>query len=226
MGRKINPPGFRPSIARNYHSNWFTRTKSYSEYISEDRQVRDCTSSYLRGRIRNSNSGDDAEGMIGRVGIRRKTDLLLVEIHTESPAVLIKSSHGRGIDQLRRDVQQTLLGKIGRVHVTLAGVAKPYGEPDILAKYMALQLKSRVAFGRTMKKAIELAGKNGRKGIKVQIAGRLNGAEIARVEWAREGRVPLQSLRARIDYCYYPAKTIYGVPGIKVWILVGDRLQR
>nr|YP_009589681.1 ribosomal protein S3 [Selaginella remotifolia]QBL76264.1 ribosomal protein S3 [Selaginella remotifolia] len=222
----MNPLGFRLGIARKYHSYWFAQPRSYSEYLSEDGRVRDCISAYVRGHIRNSDeSGDGAEGMVGNVGIRRKTDLPSVEIRTESPAILIKS-HGRGIEQLRRDVQQTLPGKIGRVHVNLAGIAKPYGEPDILAKYMASQLKNRVAFRRTMKKAIELAAKNGRKGIKVQIAGRLNGAEIARVEWAREGRVPLQSLRARIDYCYYPAKTMYGVLGIKVRVLRGDKFKR
>nr|YP_009555730.1 ribosomal protein S3 [Selaginella lepidophylla]AZU95847.1 ribosomal protein S3 [Selaginella lepidophylla] len=217
MGRKINPLGFRLGITKNYHSDWFAKPKIYPEYLAKDKQIRDCVETYVRGRIRNSDSRDGAEG-IERVDIGRKTDLLLVEIRTESPAVLIKS-HGRGIEQLGKDVQQILSDKIGRVHVTLTGISKPYGEPSILAKYMASQLRNRVAFRRTMKRAIELASKNGRKGIKIQIAGRLNGAEIARVEWARGGRVPLQTLRAQIDYCYYPAQTIHGVLGIKVWVL-------
>nr|QQP00202.1 ribosomal protein S3 [Selaginella nipponica] len=220
MGRKTNPLGFRLGITKNYHSNWFARPRIYSQYVQEDKQVRDCIDAYVHGqRMWNPDSGGDggSEG-IERVIIRRKTDLLAVEIHAGSPAVLIKS-HGRGIEQLRMNVQQNLLDSwIGRVHITLVEISEPYGEPNILAKYMASQLRNRVAFRRTMKKAIELARRNGRKGIKIQIAGRLNGAEIARVEWAREGRVPLQTLRAQIDYCYYPAQTVYGVLGIKVWI--------
>nr|YP_009561283.1 ribosomal protein S3 [Selaginella indica]QAR48702.1 ribosomal protein S3 [Selaginella indica] len=213
----MNPLGFRPRINKNYHSNWSAQPKIYPEYIAKDPQVRDCIDAYVRGGTRHSDSRDGTEG-IERIEIGRKTDLLLVETRTESPAMLIKS-HGRGIEQLGKDVQQILSDKVGRVHVTLTGVAKPYGEPSVLAKYMASQLKNRVAFRRTVKRAIELAGKNDRKGIKIQIAGRLNGAEIARAEWAREGRVPLQTLRAQIDYCYYPAQTIHGVLGIKVWVL-------
>ncbi len=110
-----------------------------------------------------------------------------------------------------------------KFHMTLTEIPKPYGEPNILAEYIALQLESRVAFRRTMKKTIKLAKKTDIRGIKIQIAGRLNGAEIARVEWAREGRVPLQTLQARIGYCYYPAQTIYGVLGIKVWIFQDEK---
>nr|YP_009589756.1 ribosomal protein S3 [Selaginella sanguinolenta]QBL76337.1 ribosomal protein S3 [Selaginella sanguinolenta] len=216
----MNPPGFRPGITKNHHPNRSAQPKIHSKYLREDKQVRDCIDAYVHGRIWNSDSkGSGAEG-IERVGIRRKTDSLPVETHTVSPAVPIKS-HGRGIEQLRKNVQQNLSDRIGRVHITLTEIAKPYGEPNIPAKYIALQLKNRVAFRRTMKKAIEPARKNGRKGIKIQIAGRPNGAEIARVERAREGRVPLQTLRAQIDHRYYPARTIYGVLGTKVWILKG-----
>nr|QQP17291.1 ribosomal protein S3 [Selaginella exaltata] len=212
----MHPLGFRLGITRNYHPSWFARPKVYPEYIAEDIKVRDCPGAYARSRrMRDNSPGVDG---IGRVSIRRKTDLPLVEVHTESPAVLIKS-HNLGIEKLRLSVQKAVSGRIDKVHVTMAGMAKPYGEPDVLAKYMALQLGNRVAFRRTVKKTIELAGKCGRKGIKIQISGRLNGAEIARTEWAREGRVPLHTLRAPIDYYYYPAKTVYGVLGIKIWIL-------
>lgn len=108
--------------------------------------------------------------------------------------------------------------KNSKIQIILNNIAQPYGEPRILAEHIASQLQNRVAFRRTMKKAIELARKTSNKGVKIQIAGRLNGNEMARVEWAREGRVPLQTIRARINYCYHPAQTIYGVLGIKIWI--------
>nr|YP_009555401.1 ribosomal protein S3 [Dendrolycopodium obscurum]AZU95255.1 ribosomal protein S3 [Dendrolycopodium obscurum] len=214
MGQKINPLGFRLGITKNHHSHWFAKPKKYSGFLQEDGKVRNCIDSYVQKHIRNSSN----YGGIARVEIQRKIDLFLVEIHTGFPALLIES-HGQGIEQIRRNVQQNLLdSKIRRVHVTLAEIAEPYGEPKIVAEYIAVQPENRIAFRRTIKKAIELAKETDIKGIKIQIAGRLNGTEIARVEWAREGRVPLQTLRAHIDYCYYPAQTIYGVLGIKIWI--------
>lgn len=214
MGQKINPLGFRLGITKNHHSHWFAKPKNYSGFLQEDGKVRNCIDSYVQKHIRNSSN----YGGIARVEIQRKTDLLLVEIHTGFPALLIES-HGQGIEQIRRNVQQNLLdSKIRRVYVTLTEIVEPYGEPKIVAEYIAVQSENRIAFRRTIKKAIELAKETNIKGIKIQIAGRLNGTEIARVEWAREGRVPLQTLRAHIDYCYYPAQTIYGVLGIKIWI--------
>lgn len=214
MGQKINPLGFRLGITKNHHSHWFAKPKNYSEFLQDDGKVRNCIDNYVQRHIKNSSN----YGGIARVEIQRKLDLLLVEIHTGFPALLIES-HGQGIEQIRKNVQQNLLNsKIRRVHVTLTEIAKPYGEPKIIAEYIAVQLENRIAFRRTIKKAIELAKETDIKGIKIQIAGRLNGNEIARVEWAREGRVPLQTLRAQIDYCYYPAQTIYGVLGIKIWI--------
>nr|QQP00294.1 ribosomal protein S3 [Selaginella pallidissima] len=220
MGRKTNPLGSRLGITKNHHPNWPARPRIHSQYVQEDKQVRDCTDAYVHGqRMWNPDSGGDggSEG-IERVIIRRKTDLPAVETHAGPPAVLIKS-HGRGIEQSRMNVQQNLLdSRIGRVHITLAEISEPYGEPNTPAKHMAPQPRNRVAFRRTTKKATEPARRNGRKGIKTQIAGRPNGAEIARVEWAREGRVPPQTPRAQIDYRYYPAQTVYGVSGTKVRI--------
>nr|QIB71411.1 ribosomal protein S3 [Selaginella tamariscina] len=218
-----NPLGFRLGITKDYHPDWSARPKIHSRHVWEDKQVRDCTDAYARGRDASSagsrKKDGGAEG-IGRVRIKRKTDSLLVEIHAGSPAALIRS-YSRGIEQLKMGVQKELSSdsRVGRVRIALVEIPEPYGEPNILAKYIALQLRNRVAFRRTVKRAIGLAKRNGRRGIKIQIAGRLNGAEIARVEWAREGRVPLQTLRAKIDYCYYPAQTVYGVLGTKVWIL-------
>lgn len=221
-GRKTNPLGSRLGIAKNHHPNWSARPRIYSQYVQEDKQVRDCTDAYVHGqRVWNpagSGGNSGAEG-IERVVIRRKTDLPSVETHAGPPAVLMRS-HGRGIEQSRMNVQQNLSdSRIGRVHIASAEISGPYGEPNTPAKYMASQPGNRVAFRRTTKKATEPARKSGRKGIKTQIAGRPNGAEIARVEWAREGRVPPQTSRAQIDYRYYPAQTVYGVSGTKVRIL-------
>nr|NP_039338.1 ribosomal protein S3 [Marchantia paleacea]P06356.1 RecName: Full=Small ribosomal subunit protein uS3c; AltName: Full=30S ribosomal protein S3, chloroplastic [Marchantia polymorpha]CAA28124.1 rps3 [Marchantia paleacea] len=212
MGQKINPLGFRLGITQNHRSYWFAN-KKYSKVFEEDKKIRDCIELYVQKHIKNSSN----YGGIARVEIKRKTDLIQVEIYTGFPALLVES-RGQGIEQLKLNVQNILSSEDRRLRMTLIEIAKPYGEPKILAKKIALKLESRVAFRRTMKKAIELAKKGNIKGIKIQIAGRLNGAEIARVEWAREGRVPLQTIRARINYCYYAAQTIYGVLGIKVWI--------
>ncbi|KAG6539850.1 hypothetical protein Mapa_018411 [Marchantia paleacea] len=213
MGQKINPLGFRLGITQNHRSYWFAKPKKYSKIFEEDKKIRNCIELYVQKHIKNSSN----YGGIARIEIQRKTDLIQVEIYTGFPALLVES-RGQGIEQLKLNVQNILSSGDRRLRMTLIEIAKPYGEPNILAEYIALQLESRVAFRRTMKKAIELAKKGNIKGIKIQIAGRLNGAEIARVEWAREGRVPLQTIRARINYCYYAAQTIYGVLGIKVWI--------
>nr|QZJ47926.1 ribosomal protein S3 [Tetraphis pellucida] len=218
MGQKINPLGFRLGVTQNHHSYWFAEPKNYSKLLQEDQKIRKCIENYVHKHIKNSSN----YGGIARIEIKRKTDLIQVEIYTGFPALLIES-RGRGIEQLKADIQSILTNGDKKLRMTLTEIIKPYGEPNILAEYIALQLESRVAFRRTMKKAIELAKKTNIKGIKIQIAGRLNGAEIARVEWAREGRVPLQTLRAKIDYCYYPAQTIYGVLGIKIWIFQDEK---
>jgi small subunit ribosomal protein S3 len=217
MGQKINPLGFRLGVTQSHHSYWFAKPKKYSELFGGDRQIRNCIEFYVEKHIRNSSN----YGGIARIEIQRKTDLIQVEIYTGFPALLIEN-RGRGIEQLKTDVQNVLNPIDKRLRLTLIEITKPYEEPNILAEYIALQSESRVAFRRTMRKAIELAKKGNIGGIKIQIAGRLNGAEIARVEWAREGRVPLQTIRAPINYCYYAAQTIYGVLGIKVWIFQNE----
>uniref|UniRef100_A0AAT9USX4 Small ribosomal subunit protein uS3c n=1 Tax=Pallavicinia longispina TaxID=280536 RepID=A0AAT9USX4_9MARC len=213
MGQKINPLGFRLGITQKHGSHWFAKYNKYSELFEGDRKIRNCIEFYVRKHMRNSSN----YGGIARVEVRRKTDLIQIEIHTGFPALLVES-RSQGIEQLKTNLQGTLDPKGSRLGMSLIEINKPYAEPSILAEYIALQLEGRVAFRRTMKKAIGLAKKADIEGIKVQIAGRLNGAEIARVEWAREGRVPLQTIKARITYCYYAAQTVYGVLGIKVWV--------
>nr|YP_007026177.1 ribosomal protein S3 [Apopellia endiviifolia]AFU88887.1 ribosomal protein S3 [Apopellia endiviifolia]WIA67770.1 ribosomal protein S3 [Apopellia endiviifolia]WKW94979.1 ribosomal protein S3 [Apopellia endiviifolia] len=218
MGQKINPLGFRLGVTQNHRSYWFAKPNKYSKLFEGDRGIRNCIEFYVQKHIKNSSN----YGGIARVEIKRKTDLIQVEIYTGFPALLVEN-RGQGIEKLKNNVQNILNPEDRKLRITLIEIEKPYGEPSILAEYIALQLESRVAFRRTMKKAIELAKKGSIGGIKIQIAGRLNGAEIARVEWAREGRVPLQTIRAKIDYCYYAAQTIYGVLGIKVWIFQESR---
>lgn len=213
MGQKINPLGFRLGITQNHQSHWFAQSKKYSEIFDNDRKIRKCIELYVQKHIKNSSN----YGGVSRIEIQRKTDLIQVEIYTGFPGLLIEN-RGQGLDKLKTDIQNVSKITNQKLRLILIEIVKPYEEPHILAEYIALQLESRVAFRRTMRKAIELAKKGNIGGIKIQIAGRLNGAEIARAEWAREGRVPLQTIRAQISYSYYAAQTIYGVLGIKVWI--------
>uniref|UniRef100_A0AB39U2L1 Small ribosomal subunit protein uS3c n=1 Tax=Ophioglossum hongii TaxID=3238578 RepID=A0AB39U2L1_9MONI len=217
MGQKIHPLGFRLGVTQNHCSHWFARPKDYSEFIEEDRRIRDFINKYIRENLRDSFS----YGGVTHIGIQRKTDLLRIEIHTGFPNLFMED-HGLGIEQLKANLQKALRCKEQKLHLTLEEIEKPYGEPKILAEHIALQLEDRVAFRRAVKKAIELAEGANNKGIKIQIAGRLDGNEIARVEWTREGRVPSQTIRAHINYCCYSARTIYGVLGIKVWVFQDD----
>lgn len=217
MGQKIHPLGFRLGVTQEHLSNWFARPSRYFDLIEEDQKIRSCIKEYVRRHVRNSSN----YGGIARVTIKRKTDLVQVDIHTGFPALLIEGRE-KGLLVLKNNIQQAISTE-RKLRISLSEIDKYYAEANILAEYIALQLENRVAFRRTMKKAIQLAIQQGKvKGIKIQIGGRLNGAEIARVEWAREGRVPLQTLRAKIDYCHYPAKTTYGILGIKVWIFKGE----
>lgn len=236
MGQKIHPLGFRLGVSQKHHSNWFSPFNHYSELIQEDSNIRQCIQQYVRKFVRSSFN----YGGIVRVDIQRKTDLVQVEIHTAFPALLIESrgqnrssnTNEKGLEILKQKLENILTSEKRKLRIILSEVKKPYASAIVLAEYIALQLESRVAFRKTMKKAIELANKEYDevkgikvqkvKGIKIQIAGRLNGAEIARVEWAREGRVPLHTLRAHIDYCHYGAHTIYGVLGIKVWVCLNQ----
>lgn len=167
----------------------------------------------MQKHIKNSSN----YGGIAHIEIQRKTDLIRIEIFTGFPDLLIEE-RSLGIDQLKANMEESLDVGNQKLQITLNDIIQPYGEPRILAEHIASQLENRVAFRRTMKKAIELFKKTSNKGIKIQIAGRLNGNEMARSEWVREGRVPLQTIRAPIGYCYHPAQTIYGVSGIKIWV--------
>nr|YP_009767702.1 ribosomal protein S3 [Neoapaloxylon tuberosum]QIS98320.1 ribosomal protein S3 [Neoapaloxylon tuberosum] len=219
MGQKINPLGFRLGTNQSHHSLWFAQRKNYSESLQEDQKIRDCIKNYVQKNIRMSSG---VEG-IARIKIQKRIDLIQVIIYTGFPKLLIEGEgKPRRIEELQMNVQKKLNCVNQKLNISITRIANPYGHPNILAEFIAGQLKNRVSFRKAMKKAIELSEQAGTKGIQVQIAGRIDGKEIARVEWIREGRVPLQTIQAKIDYCCYTVRTIYGVLGIKIWIFVNE----
>nr|QWK47901.1 ribosomal protein S3 [Planera aquatica]QWK47988.1 ribosomal protein S3 [Planera aquatica] len=213
MGQKINPLGFRLGTTQGHHSLWFTQPKNYSEDLQEDQQIRNCIKNYVQKNMKISSS---VEG-IACIQIQKRIDLIQVIIYMGFQKLLIEP---RRIEELQMNVKKKLNCVNRKINIAITRIANPYGHPNILAEFIAGQLKNRVSFRKAMKKAIELTEQAGTKGIQVQIAGRIDGKEIARVEWIREGRVPLQTIRAKIDYCSYTVRTIYGVLGIKIWIFV------
>nr|UFP06269.1 ribosomal protein S3 [Habenaria dentata] len=212
MGQKINPLGFRLGTTQSHHSFWFAKPKDFSMGLQEDEKIRNCIKNYVQKKKRISSG---FEG-IAYMEIQKRIDLIQVIIYIGFPNLLIEG-RTRGIEELQINVQKEFNQ---RLNIAITRIEKPYGQPNILAEYIALQLKNRVSFRKAIKKAIELTEQTGIKGIQVQIAGRIDGKEIARVEWIREGRVPLQTIRAKIDHCSHTIRTIYGVLGIKIWIFV------
>nr|YP_010120960.1 ribosomal protein S3 [Iris rossii]QRC77487.1 ribosomal protein S3 [Iris rossii]QRC77574.1 ribosomal protein S3 [Iris rossii]WMT12259.1 ribosomal protein S3 [Iris rossii var. latifolia] len=217
MGQKINPLGFRLGTTQNHHSFWFAQPKNYSVGLQEDEKIRNCIKNYVQ---KNRKISSGFEG-IARIEIKKRIDLIQVIIHIGFPNLLIEGQ-ARGVEELQMNIQKEFYSVNQRLNIAITRIEKPYGQPNILAEYMALQLKNRVSFRKAMKKAIELTEQTDTKGIQVQIAGRIDGKEIARVEWIREGRVPLQTICAKIDHCSYTIRTIYGVLGLKIWIFVDE----
>nr|YP_009865142.1 ribosomal protein S3 [Alchemilla argyrophylla]YP_009865229.1 ribosomal protein S3 [Alchemilla pedata]ARD02877.1 ribosomal protein S3 [Alchemilla acutiloba]QKE47213.1 ribosomal protein S3 [Alchemilla argyrophylla]QKE47300.1 ribosomal protein S3 [Alchemilla pedata] len=218
MGQKINPLGFRLGATQGHHSVWFAQPKNYSEDLQEDQKIRDCIKNYVQKNLKISST---VEG-IARIEIQKRIDLIQVIIYMGFPKLLIEE-RTRKIEELQFNVQKELNCVNRKLNIAITRIVNPYSHPNILAEFIAGQLKNRVSFRKAMKKAIELTEQAGTKGIQVQIAGRIDGKEIARVEWIREGRVPLQTIRAKIDYCSYAVRTIYGVLGIKIWIFVDEK---
>ncbi len=207
MGQKIHPIGLRLNITRPWSSRWFA-TKDYAKNLVEDRKIR----LFVKKKLFNAG--------ISAIDIERKSNQLEVNISAAKPGIIVGRG-GQGIDQLRRDVGQ-LTGK--KVQINITEVTKIDADAQLVAESIAAQLEKRIAFRRAMKQAMMRATKSGAKGIKVMVAGRLGGAEIARSEWAREGRIPLHTLRADIDYGFTEARTVYGIIGVKVWIYKGEVL--
>ncbi|HUI29104.1 MAG TPA: 30S ribosomal protein S3 [Candidatus Acidoferrales bacterium] len=206
MGQKTNPIGFRLGITRDWDSTWFER-KGYSKLLGEDEKVR----SYLRSRL-------DKAG-VSRVSIERKGSQMTVSIHTSRPGIVIGKS-GKDVNQLEAELKK--LTKREAVKIKTFEIKRPELDAYLVAENIATQIEGRINFRRAMKNAITSATRMGAEGIRVMCAGRLGGAEIARTEQYREGRVPLHTLRADIDYASLAARTIYGLIGVKVWICRGE----
>ena len=206
MGHKVHPTGIRLGIAKDWNSKWYANKREYAGYLTADLKVREM----LRARL--------AQAGISRIQIERPAKTARVTIHTARPGVVI-GKKGEDIERLRKDVS-TLMGV--PAHINVSEVRKPELDAQLVAESITQQLERRIMFRRAMKRAVGNAMRLGSLGIKVNVAGRLNGAEIARSEWYREGRVPLHTLRADVDYGFAEAKTTYGIIGCKVWIYKGE----
>lgn len=208
MGQKIHPIGFRLGITKEHKSRWYADKRRYPELLQEDLAVRQHVEKNL------SNAG------IADIRIERKADQIDLAIHTARPGVVVGRG-GSGIEQLRTALQKNL-GESRQIRINVIEVSKVDADAALIAEYITQQLERRVSFRRVVRQAIQRAQRAEVKGIKIQVGGRLNGAEIARTEWVREGRVPLHTLRADIDYSYRTAQTIYGILGVKVWVFKGE----
>jgi small subunit ribosomal protein S3 len=211
MGQKIHPIGFRLSVNKNWSSRWYANSKNFAGMLNEDLKVRD----YLKKRL--------AHASVGKVIIERPAKDARITIHSARPGVVI-GKKGEDIEMLKADLRK-LLG-VQMVHVNIEEIRKPEVDAQLIADSIAQQLEKRIMFRRAMKRAMQNAMRLGAQGIKIMSAGRLNGIEIARTEWYREGRVPLHTLRADIDYGCSEAKTTYGVIGIKCWVYKGEVLAK
>jgi small subunit ribosomal protein S3 len=208
MGQKVNPNGFRLGVVRTHNSVWYADKKQYAQYLLNDLKVRE----FLRDRL--------AQASVSRIDIERPAQTARITIHTARPGIVI-GKKGEDVERLRRELAN-LMGV--PVHVNIEEIRKPEIDAMLVAQNVAQQLERRVQFRRAMRRVVQNAMRLGAKGIKVRVAGRLGGAEIARSEVYHEGRVPLHTLRADIDYATAEAKTTYGVLGVKVWIFKGEIL--
>ncbi len=208
MGQKIHPIGFRLGVTQEHRSRWYADARNYPSLLQEDHKIR----KYVKETLANAG--------ISKIRIERKADQIDLEVSTARPGVVVGRG-GAGIDSLRVGLQQ-LLGSSRQIRINVVEVTKVDADAMLIAEYIAQQLEKRVSFRRVVRQAVTKTQKAGVEGIKVQVSGRLNGAEIARTEVTREGSVPLHTLRADIDYAYCTAKTIYGIQGIKVWIFKGE----
>ncbi len=210
MGQKIHPSGFRLSVSRNWSSRWYASNRDFAGMLAEDIKVRD----YLKQKLKNAS--------VSRVLIERPAKNARITIFSARPGVVI-GKKGEDIENLKRDLGKQLGVPVA---VNIEEVRKPEIDAKLIADSITQQLEKRIMFRRAMKRAMQNAMRLGALGIKIMSSGRLNGIEIARTEWYREGRVPLHTLRADIDYGTSEAKTTYGVIGVKVWVYKGDTLGR
>ena len=210
MGQKIHPTGFRLAVTRNWNSRWYASNRNFADMLAEDIKVRE----YLKTKLKSA--------AVSRVMIERPAKNARITIYSARPGVVI-GKKGEDIENLKRELAKRLGVPVA---VNIEEVRKPEVDAQLIADSITQQLEKRIMFRRAMKRAMQNAMRLGAQGIKIMSAGRLNGIEIARTEWYREGRVPLHTLRADIDYGFSEAKTTYGVIGVKVWVYKGDTLGR
>jgi small subunit ribosomal protein S3 len=206
MGQKVHPTGFRLGVVTDWTSTWYAEGRNYADYLNTDLSVRD----HIRKKL--------SHASVSRIQIQRPAKNARIVIHTARPGIVI-GKKGEDIEALRNEISR-MMGV--PAHVSVEEIRKPELDAYLVAESIAGQLERRIMFRRAMKRAVTNAMRLGALGIKVMVAGRLNGAEIARTEWYREGRVPLHTLRADIDYGLAEARTTYGVIGVKVWIFKGE----
>nr|YP_009019609.1 30S ribosomal protein S3 [Gracilaria salicornia]AHH24577.1 30S ribosomal protein S3 [Gracilaria salicornia]UAD87651.1 ribosomal protein S3 [Gracilaria salicornia] len=210
MGQKTHPLGFRIGITQTHSSYWFSKMKSYAKLAQEDYKIRNS----IEKQIHNAS--------ITLIHIDRKVDQIQVQIHTARPGIVL-GKMGNGIEDIRKNLEK-ILQQDAQIRINLIEIKDPDKEATLIAEFIVQQLEKRIAFRRVIRQAVQRSQKAKNQGIKIQVSGRLNGAEIARSEWIREGRVPLQTLRAHIDYSYKTAQTIYGILGVKVWLFKGEKI--
>lgn len=210
MGQKTHPLGFRIGITKKHKSSWYSKMQTYAKLLQEDYQIR----SYIESKLNNAS--------ISLIHIHRKVDQIEIDIHTARPGIVL-GKMGTGIENLRKQLTEHLQDN-KQIRINVIEIGEPDQEASLIAEFITQQLEKRIAFRRAVRQGVQRSQKANVQGIKVQISGRLNGAEIARSEWIREGRVPLQTLRADIDYSYKTAQTIYGILGVKVWLFKGEKL--
>jgi len=209
LGQKVNPNGFRLGVHRGWRSNWFVQTRDVPALIEEDQRIR----VYLKKELANAG--------VSRVEISRKAEQIQLDIFTARPGVVVGKG-GQGIETLHQKVKDLLSRKGLDIRINILEINRVDLESQLVAESIAQQLEKRVAFRRAMKQAIQRCMRAGAIGVKIMVAGRLGGAEIARTEWTKEGRIPLQTLRADVDFGTTEAHTMMGLIGIKVWIFRGE----
>jgi small subunit ribosomal protein S3 len=209
MGQKVHPTGIRLGIATDWTSKWYAGNANYADFLHEDLKIRE----FLKKKL--------SQAAVSRISIARPTKSVVMTIHTARPGIII-GKKGEDIENLRKEIAQQVGLHVNNVKINIEEIRKPELDAYLVAEGIASQLERRVMFRRAMRRSVSNAMRLGAEGIKINISGRLNGAEIARNEWYREGRVPLHTLRADVDYGTAEALTTYGILGVKVWIYKGE----
>ncbi|MGD8643166.1 MAG: 30S ribosomal protein S3 [Chromatiales bacterium] len=209
MGQKVHPTGIRLGIVKDWTSKWYADGTDYKDFLLKDLEIRE----FLKRRL--------AQASVSRIQIERPARAAFITIHTARPGIVI-GKKGEDIEALRHEVAAKMGIELNNVKINIEEIRKPEIDAQLVAEGVANQLERRIMFRRAMRRAVGNAMRLGALGVKVSVAGRLNGAEIARSEWYREGRVPLHTLRADIDYGFAEARTTYGVIGVKVWVFKGE----